>query len=332
MNAQLPPNDDDKLQQEAAEWCLRLHGSDCTENDRHAFQRWIEADPKYAEEYLAMQDIWSLSEQLPHSEPLPPLCNHTSTARSAVSVYWRRRSAQRVAIALLCILPIVGYSGWVLGWLPNDYHRYQAQQRLLPVTLPDGSQLELNLETRLSFANYRDQRRIYFDAGEAFFQVQHDHDRPFIVSVGTSTISVTGTQFNVFRYQDNVMVTVTEGSVRVRTTLEEGDSSLTPGLQASYLLGDSAPNISSVDTSKALAWRKGKLILDNLSLAQALPLINRYLETPLELADSTAANLRIGGVYNTQEMAGIIDVLPQVLPIQINKAVEGRLLIMSRKG
>ena len=218
----------------------------------------------------------------------------------------------------------------MLGWLPNDYHRYQTEQQLQQVTLSDGSDLELNLNTRLSFSNYRDQRRVVLDKGEAYFHVHHDRSHPFVVTAGDSTITVTGTRFNVLRYQDNVIVTVTEGSVRVRSTPQSGDSSITPGLQASYRQGDPQPRISAVDSSKALAWRDGKLILDDLSLAQALPLINRYLDTPLELTDSTAANLRIGGIYNTREIAGIIDILPQVLPIQISRTAEGRLLVKSR--
>ncbi|TWH76032.1 FecR family protein [Azomonas agilis] len=328
MNTQPPSPDDDTLLQEAADWCMRLHAEDCNEEDRQAFQQWMLADPRHAEEYLAILDIWALSEHLPRQNPPTPTYSNTPVTRPSMPVRRRRRPALRAAVVLLLVLPIAGYSGWMLGWLPNDYHNYQTEQRLLQVSLPDGSDLELNLETRLRFTNYRDQRQIELDKGEAYFHVQHDRDHPFVVKVGTSSITVTGTQFNILRYQDNVVVTVTEGSVRVRTAPQYGDSNITPGLQASYRQGDPKPHIAPVDTGKSLAWREGKLILDDLSLAQALPLINRYLDTPLELADSSVANLRIGGIYNTQELAGIVDILPQVLPIQISRAA-GHLLIKS---
>lgn len=330
MNIQPSPADDDSLLQEAADWCMRLNAEDCSEEEREAFQQWLQADPRHAQEYLAMLDIWLLSEQLPRQHIAAPTSSMLPPSPPSLPVRRRRRPLLQAAAAVLLALPLAGYSGWMFGWLPNDYHRYQTEQRQLQVTLPDGSDLELNLDTRLSFSNYRDQRRIELDKGEAYFHVHHDRDRPFVVAAGASTITVTGTRFNVLRYQDNVVVTVTEGSVRVRTTPQSGDSNITPGLQASYLQGDPQPHISSTDTSKALAWRDGKLILDDLPLAQALPLINRYLDTPLELADSTVANLRLGGIYNTRELAGIVDILPQVLPIQISRANDGRLLVKSR--
>ncbi|MBH3339907.1 FecR family protein [Pseudomonas mendocina] len=330
MNIQPSPADDDSLLQEAADWCMRLNAEGCSEEEREAFQQWLKADSRHVREYLAMLDIWRLSEQLPRQHIAAPTNSILPSSPPALPIRRRRRPLLRAAAAILLALPLAGYSGWMLGWLPNDYHRYQTEQRLLQVTLPDGSDLELNLDTRLSFSNYRDQRRIELDKGEAYFHVHHDRDHPFVVTAGTSTITVTGTRFNVLRYHDNVVVTVTEGSVRVRTTPQGGDSNITAGLQASYRLGDAQPLTSSTDTSKVLAWRDGKLILDDLPLAQALPLINRYLDTPLELADSTAANLRIGGIYNTRELAGIVDILPQVLPIQISKASDGRLLVKSR--
>jgi transmembrane sensor len=330
MNASTAATNDDQLAQEAAHWCMRLHEQSCTEDDHAAFRLWLEADPRHAEEYQAMLGIWSLSEQLPRSPKFTPPEHANLAAPTRTDSRRRRRPALRAAAALLLALPLAGYGGWFLGWLPNSYQHYQSTAQVLPISLPDGSELELNLNTRLSFSNYSDQRRANLEQGEAYFEVKHDPQQPFVVQAGDSSVTVTGTRFNVLRYRDNVVVTVTEGSVRVRTSPQSGDSNITSGMQASYRQGDPLPHTRSVDTSKALAWRAGKLILDDLSLAQALPLINRYLDTPLELADGAAANLRIGGIYNTHELAGIIDILPQVLPIQISRTAEGRLLIKSR--
>ncbi len=208
--------------------------------------------------------------------------------------------------------------------------RYEAEGNVRHAVLPDGSEVELDLNTQLSFANFKDIRRVSLDRGEAYFHVTHDSAHPFVVKAGNGSITVTGTRFNVWTYQDNVVVTVTEGSVKVRSEGSGNDSSLTPGMQASYYPGLLQPLVEAVDTRQTLAWREGRLVLDDLPLSKALPLINRYLDAPLVLGDRSAAKLRIGGIYSTRDIRSLVDALPKVLPVDLEHREDGSIRISSR--
>ena len=95
-------------------------------------------------------------------------------------------------------------------------------------------------------------------------------------------------------------------------------------MQARYKAGDYTPQISQTYANAPdLAWRNGKLVLDNLTLADALPMINRYLGTPLVLADSATRQLRIGGVFNTKEINNLVTSLPKVLPVYLSVNQDG---------
>ena len=239
------------------------------------------------------------------------------------------------AAVTLLALPVAAYSGWQLGWLPNAHERYSADASAKTVTLPDGSQVELNLGTQLTFSNYKDQRRATLSKGEAFFKVSHEASHPFLVQAAEGQIRVTGTQFNVWMYEDQVRVTLLEGSVLVTSNKRlSGDGlRLEPGMQARYKAGDHAAQIgpTSAVTSE-LAWRNGQLVLDNLSLADALPLINRYLDTPLALADSATGKLRIGGVFNTREIDHLVNSLPKVLPVYLSRNADGKPVLSARSA
>lgn len=295
------PADSDTLVQDAAHWCMRLHAEDFSEEERGEFQRWLAADPRHAAEYAEMEEIWALSELLPRT-PAPELRNHAATR------------------------PL----GWLQGWIPSNYQRYEAEGNVRHAVLPDGSEVELDLNTQLSFANFKDIRRVSLDRGEAYFHVTHDSAHPFVVKAGNGSITVTGTRFNVWKYQDNVVVTVTEGSVKVRSEGSGNDSSLTPGMQASYYPGLLQPLVEAVDTRQTLAWREGRLVLDDLPLSKALPLINRYLDAPLVLGDRSAAKLRIGGIYSTRDIRSLVDALPKVLPVDLEHREDGSIRISSR--
>ncbi|MEL7938288.1 FecR family protein [Pseudomonas delhiensis] len=329
-----PSPSSDPVAQAAAHWCMRLHEPDCSDAERAEFQQWLESDPRHAAKYAEVENIWTLSAHLLEARPTPRTSGRRPPLpRPPAQAVRRRRSWRkqlRAAALALLVLPPAGYLGWLQGWVPDSYHRYQADATLRKVVLPDGSEVELNLNTHLTYANFRDVRQVVLDQGEAYFHVSHDASHPFVVRAAKGTITVTGTRFDVWKYQDQVTVTVTEGSVRVRSGKDGNDSSLTPGMQASYRAGMLQPLVASADPAQVLAWRDGRLVLDDLSLAAALPLINRYLDAPLVLADQAVANLRIGGTYRTRNLQELVNALPRVLPVELQRQDNGSIRISSR--
>ncbi|NIF26937.1 FecR family protein [Pantoea sp. Tr-811] len=316
----LNPSPDDAITDAAAHWCMRLHADDCTAHEREAFARWLAADPRHAGEYQAMLEIWQTADLLPRTATV---IEFNAPPRPRLRKRNWRPLASAAALALLA-LPLAGWVGWDQGWLPNHYEHYAASDRTRTVQLSDGSTVELNLNTELSYFNFKDQRKVTLKQGEAFFKVTHDSNHPFIVHAGHGQTRVTGTQFNVWKYQDHVKVTLVEGSVLVSSNGNGGGYRLGPGMQASYQAGDFEPQLAqSDDSGNSLAWRSGKLVLDNLSLEQALPVINRYLAAPLLLADANTGRIRISGIYNTREVARLVDNLPKVLPVYLTRSKDG---------
>ncbi|RRV05238.1 FecR family protein [Pseudomonas sp. v388] len=327
--------DYDAVTDAAAHWCMRLHAEDCTDAERRIFAQWHAADPRHASEYQAMCEIWELSADVPAVNPAPtPL----SLAVPAPAMRHRTRNWHPLAAAAAIValaLPVAGYIGWNQGLIPNAYETYDAQDAPRLVTMSDGSRVELNLGTRLTYLNFKDRRSVTLAKGEAFFEVSHDSAHPFIVAAGQGSVRVTGTRFNVWLYDEQVRVTLVDGSVQVRSDRTEpaSDTRLAPGMQASYRPGDSQPRVNTTsvrDTS--LAWRSGKLIFNDLPLSEALPLINRYLPEPILLGDKATGDLRLGGSYNTRDMSTLLATLPRVLPVRVTQNQQGNPVLTKRTG
>lgn len=324
----------DAVTDAAAHWCMRMHASDCTAEERHAFEQWLDAHPLHRLEYEAMLEIWDIAEHVEpanprHTDNIVPLASAPAPSAAKPGGWnWRGYAAAAAIVALA--LPVAGFIGWNQGWIPNAYDTYEADGSTRLVTMADGSRVELNLGTRLTFANYKDRRSVVLDKGEAFFEVSHDAQHPFVVKAGQGSVKVTGTKFNVWMYQDQVRVMLLEGSVQVVSNISQPGSGyrLEPGMQASYKEGDFEPQISETYANdNSLTWRNGKLVINNLPLAQALPLINRYLQNPILLADNATGAIRIGGSYNTRDMAELLTSLPKVLPVTVTRNNEGNPVI-----
>ncbi|MBC7211531.1 MAG: DUF4880 domain-containing protein [Pseudomonas sp.] len=56
------PSEEDAITDAAAHWCMRLHADDCTAAEREAFGQWLASDPRHAEEYQAMLEIWDTAD------------------------------------------------------------------------------------------------------------------------------------------------------------------------------------------------------------------------------------------------------------------------------
>ncbi|QLF91850.1 FecR family protein [Pseudomonas sp. ABC1] len=322
----------ERITHEAAHWCIRVHEADFTPKERARFEQWLESDPAHRLEFEAMQDIWTTSEAIAVS----PVGTTGNTC--ARPIRQRRQGAFRhyakAAAFVLLALPIAALVGWKQGWVPNDFQRYSTTTASSEVTLGDGSTVIMNTNTRLTYLNYIDHRSVVLSEGEAFFKVSHDATHPFVVSAGNGDVTVTGTQFNVWKYSEQVVVTLTEGSVIVNSDSRSKARAvrLVPGMQASYSASTRRPETRTVDTRQVIAWQEGKLIIDDLTLDQALPMINRYLDSPVVLGDKYVGDLRLGGIYNTSDIAGLVQALPRVLPVQLARNKEGNTVVRYKRS
>lgn len=309
---------------------MRVNEDDFTEQEREQLNRWLDLDPLHRREFDAMMKIWTVSEFLPASPPLETI------ARDTPQPVPRRRYRRPLmaAAVLLLALPIAGIASWHLNVIPDSYQRFESGSTLRDIVLADGSRVQMNLGSKLSFANFKDRRSVSLSKGEAYFEVKHDAGHPFQVNAGRGQVRVTGTKFNVWTYQDEVVVTLTQGSVQVIADRGRPDqlAYLSPGMQAHYTAQMISPEIRAALPEEALAWRSGKLILRDLSLTDALPQINRYLPAPIHLGDRATGNLRIGGIYNTNDLASLVQTLPKVLPVYLSSNEKGETVVRNKRS
>ena len=90
------------------------------------------------------------------------------------------------------------------------------------VTLPDGSLVWLNAESKLEYpALFSSSKRELWLSGEGYFEVKHDSGRPFIVHTHHIDVKVLGTVFNLKAYpNDKTEASLLKGSVEV--TVNQG--------------------------------------------------------------------------------------------------------------
>jgi transmembrane sensor len=133
--------------------------------------------------------------------------------------------------------------------------------------LVDGSKIWLNTESSLHYptAFVGKERKVEI-TGEAYFEVAFNPAMPFKVSKGDAEVQVLGTHFNVNTYnnEDFIKVTLLEGSVKVKTTNDNG--LLKPGQQARIRGDGTMEIIKDADIDEVMAWKNGQFIFRDASI------------------------------------------------------------------
>lgn len=201
------------------------------------------------------------------------------------------------------------------------------------VTLPDGSEVHMNVSTELVLHYQAHRRQLTLLKGEAMFAVQSDKNRPFIVDAGQVQVEVTGTVFNVRRHaQGNVEVAVTEGSVQVSSGpwWNRQQASLTPGMLAQGS-EEQAWSVQRTDVAARTAWRQGKVVFRDQTLDEVVQEMNRYLPEPIELMDEKLKRLRMAGVFNIEDAQGFLLALQEQLPVTVVNRSDGRVGVATER-
>ena len=185
------------------------------------------------------------------------------------------------------------------------------------ITLGDGSQVTLNAGSRLRWSDSgHGPRDVYLD-GEAYFSVTHDPARPFRVHARDAVAHDLGTRFTVRAYAElsHVEVVVTQGSVSLRRDRRAlSDSAVLTAGQLGRLGESGPPTIeSNVPLDRWTGWTSGSLVLESLTLADAIPQLDRWYDVAIAVPDSALAARRISSRFHDETLPQVLDAITLAL-------------------
>lgn len=149
--------------------------------------------------------------------------------------------------------------------------------------LADGSKIWLNADTRLRFpSSFTGKERLVELEGEAYFEVAHHPQQPFLVNLNGARIKVLGTHFNVRGYSHHgITTTLIEGSVEVSTS---SSKILTPGQEALVERQTGAITITEGDPESATGWQKGFFVFRDTPVEAMMEEIGRWYNIEVQYA------------------------------------------------
>jgi len=213
-----------------------------------------------------------------------------------------------------------------------------------PVLLPDGTKVWLNGNSRLSFdpAMQSGGSRLVNLTGEAFFDVAHDAQHPFIIHTGKVSIVALGTVFNVMAYpnEKTCETTLLQGSIELTVNNDSkqkvilkpseklavidraGDDSLHMGTTL-MIERVSHVKVNDKDYVPETSWTDNKLIFEDETLDQIAVKLGRWYNARITVAGGSIGLCRFTGSFGTETIDQALATLQLTRPFKIKTNENG---------
>lgn len=184
-------------------------------------------------------------------------------------------------------------------------------------TLPDGSVVTLNRRSSISYPEQFAQektRQITLN-GEAFFDVQPDKTKPFVITVNDVTVTVLGTSFNIKSTAKQTEVIVETGLVEVVKAEER--VKLQPKEKVIVQDGEGALIKEKSTDEFYKYYRTKEFVCKDVPLPELVEKLNEIYQSRIVIGNKRLENLRINTTFEQKSLSTDLHVIGQTLDIKV---------------
>lgn len=287
--------------------------------EKELLKDWLDEDKKNREKFEEAKEIWKLTK--PSGHPVYDLDDEKQKILDKIKslekvpvahirlTNFSTSSFLKVAAVILLIVA-ASFITWMFSTSDTSINESRqvlvSREGVTRINLPDGSLVDLNEESKISYSQSPTRRMVNLQ-GEAFFEVKKDN-QPFVISVQQILIKVKGTSFNVKTTEDGeVKVTVVSGKVEVA----DGHNlvSLTAGQTAVAHSSGKEIETSMTENPNFLAWKTQQLVFKDTKLNDVIYTLSEYYDVTFKIKTPEILDCRFTGTFEKARLETVMEVL-----------------------
>jgi len=297
--------------------------------DFEQVDHWFEDSSNEAELKNAIQQHWdefsgeTTGNQKDLSLVLNQLKQKIAEQKPVVNFRIRAQRFYAKAAAIL-LLPLILYSVYSTFFNTQPNEMAASIEIVSPhgartkFQLPDSTQGWLNGGSSLRYTNSFLTKRSIELVGEAWFEVAHNSQKPFVVHTKSLDVQVLGTKFNVTAYpEENVTeVVLQEGKVNVNGLKGLFKVDMKPNEKFTFDKGSQSGSILKVNASQFSAWKDGLMVFRNEPLSEVLKRVGRWYNVEIVLDDPELENFRYRATFQEEQVEEVVRLISLTVPIE----------------
>jgi len=301
-------------------------------------QQWIQASGDHQRYFEGLKQIWQSSYHLneagsPDEEEawqrfrqrVQPGEKKAPAARRIF--FWQdKRRSWMPAAAILLLVVLGSWAFYRLNLFGGRAAVLYSGEKILTDTLPDGTVITLNKNSRLSYPRiFNGKSRTVQLNGEAFFEVAAHSDQPFTVQAGNVTVTVLGTAFNVKSSHEATEVIVETG--RVEVTRRQHSVQLGAHEKVTVSAKDRLLDKEESTDELYSYYRTRAFVCNKTPLRELVAALNEAYDAHIAIADPALGNLPITTTFSNQPLDTILSIISQTFG-QVTYIRQGQQIIL----
>jgi len=210
--------------------------------------------------------------------------------------------------------------------LPVDQLTMEATDIIYQGKLPDGSEIALNLNSKITYPEKFQRTERYVELkGEGFFEVAHNQKKPFTIQAGDAHIKVLGTSFNVKAYPSkDVEVSVTTGRVQLyKIDSLKGDTS-SVFLQAGQKgvlphAGTKPKRLDEPVSPDEIFWKNRTLVFQQTKLSQVIKMLEKHYPVSIKIENPMALECNYSATFSDAEIEIILEMISNTFNFKLRR-------------
>lgn len=217
----------------------------------------------------------------------------------------------KIAASVLLVLGV-----GLFAYMTNQVETIElvAQNEQQAIELEDGSKISLNEGSQLIYPDkFKGGNRQVKLKGEAYFDVAHNPEQPFLIETDEVQVQVLGTKFNINNTnEDSVVVSVDTGKVRM--IVGGNEEILTAGYRGVYYRStELLVKIESANTGMHNYWRTKTLAFKGATVSEAINAIQKIYDVKVNLSNPDIANCKINVDFEDEKIEHVLEIIGETL-------------------
>ena len=324
-----------RIEREAAEWVVLIDSSDFNAPAAARCRSWLARSEDHRRAFQVAESAWTGLDQLDKLKAYPEILavltadsvpRSSSAPASGVSMDRRKlvigAGAAGVALA--------AGSYWAISSGAAEAYE-TAIGEVRDLTLPDGTAVALNADTRIEARVRPAGRAARIVRGEAFFQIAARHDGAFTLITSSGSVEARNGSVLVKILADGARVSVfTDPAQAWRPAMFVQPTRVSIATPSDVGFGSGGVAITPISgqaEARRTLWREGQLAFDDTPLAEAVADVSRQTGIRFEFANPALGSLRIGGLIDARDVDGFLAMLHTNLAIEATRRPDGVIVL-----